>query len=199
MSVTGIASSILSALSGTQTYQTRSQQIQSEFQQLGQDLQSGNLNQAQSDFATLTQNLPGLTQNSATTTASTNTNPIAAAFAQLGQDLQSGNLQGAQQDFTTLQQDLQQNVSQQVGGHHHHHHHAESSQGSSSSSSQTNSINQSFSQLAQTLQAGNLQGAQSAFSNLQSDLQAIGGFITSGSSNSGSTGASSAGSLNVTA
>ena len=123
----------------------------------------------------------------------------AQAFTQLAHDLQSGNLSAAQQDFTTLQQDAQQKPSQQVGGHHHHHHQTESSQAASSSSSsqQTNPINQAFGQLEQTLQAGNLQGAQSAFSTLQNDLQQIGGFITSGSSNTGAPAATSG--LNVQA
>jgi outer membrane protein assembly factor BamD (BamD/ComL family) len=121
-------------------------------------------------------------------------------FQQLGQDLKSGNLQAAQQDFTNLQQDLQQNISQQVGGHHHHHH-AESSQSSSSSSSQqANPIVKAFSTLAQDLQAGNLSGAQSAFATLQNDLQQIGGLLTAGSSGTSSTAVpSSTGSLNVTA
>jgi outer membrane protein assembly factor BamD (BamD/ComL family) len=199
MSVIGIASNILSAISGSHNQQTNFQQVQSEFQQLGQDLQSGNLTQAQSDFVTLSQNVPGLSQNStsATSTSATNSSPIAQAFAQLGQDLQSGNLQAAQQDYTTVQQDAQQSAGQQVGGHHHHHH-AESSQGSSSSaSSQTNPIVQAFSQLEQTLQAGNLSGAQSAFSTLQNDLQQIGGFVASGSSQTAAAAAS--GNLNVTA
>jgi len=189
MSVTGIASSILNAVSGgSQGNQTRAQQIQSEFQQLGQDLQSGNLAQAQTDFTTLSKNLPRLTQNS--TTANAN-NSLAQTFAQLGQDLQSGNLQASQQDFTTIQQDLQLNATQQAGGHHHHHH-AESSQNSS-----TNPLVQAVSQLEQTLQAGNLQGAQSAFSTLLNDLQQIGGLVTGGSSSAGAS--TGTGSLNLTA
>jgi len=206
MSVTGIASNILSAISGSQNYQSKSQQIQSEFAQLGQDLQSGSLSAAQSDFATLSQNLPGASQNStaATTTsaATTSNSPIAQAFAQLGQDLQSGNLTGAQQLYTSIQQDVQQNTqqnanSQQVGGHHHRHHTESSQASSSSSSSQTNPVVQAFGQLAQSLQSGNLSGAQSAFSALQTDLQQIGGFVSSGAS---STAASTVtGGLDVTA
>ena len=170
---------------------------------MGQDLQSGNLTQAQSDFATLSQNLSGAGPSAAANTntaAATSNSPLLQAFTQLGQDLQSGNLQGAQQDFTNLQQDLQQISSQQVGGHHRHHHHAESSQSSSSSSQQTNPIVQAFSTLAQDLQAGNLSGAQSAFATLQNDLQQIGGFLTAGSNGASSTAVpSSTGSLNVTA
>jgi outer membrane protein assembly factor BamD (BamD/ComL family) len=179
------------------------QQIKTEFEQLGQALQSGNLTQAQSDFATLSQNISAANQSSGATTPATNTSPAAQAFAQLGQDLQSGNLQGAQQDFTNLQQDVQQSSSQQAGGHHgHHHHRAESSQSSSSASStqQANPITAAFTTLAQDLQAGNLSGAQSAFSALQNDLQQIGGFLTAGSNGTSSTAEpSSTGILNVTA
>ena len=208
MSIIGILASNLFAAGAAHNNQSsqntpsKFQQIKTEFQQLGQDLQSGNLTQAQSDFATLSQNLPGASQSSAiTTNSTTSSNLLAQAFTQLGQDLQSGNLQAAQKDFTTLQRDVQQNASQQVGGHHHHHHHAESSQSSSSSSSQqANPIAQAFSTLAQDLQAGNLSGAQSAFATLQNDLQQIGGFLSPGSSSTSSVSAqTNTGSLNVTA
>jgi outer membrane protein assembly factor BamD (BamD/ComL family) len=207
MSIIGILSSNLFAAGeahSTQSSQnnpSKFQQIKTEFQQLGEDLQSGNLTQAQSDFATLSQNFPGASQSSAASTNSaTGNSAVGQAFTQLGQDLQSGNLQGAQQDFTNLQQDLQQISSQQVGGHHHHHHHTERSESSSSSSQQANPIAQAFSTLAQDLQAGNLSGAQSAFATLQNDLQQIGGFLTGGSNGTSSTAApSSTGSLNVTA
>jgi hypothetical protein len=206
MSVTGVASSILSILSGSQRQQSPSQLIQSEFQQLGLDLQSGNLAQAKSDFNTLSKNLPSVSQNSGIpindSAAATNTNPVAQAFAQLGQDLQSGNLSAAQQDFTTIREDSTQqlNVSP-VQIHHLHHHRVESSEGSSSSSSpqQVNPILQDFSKLAQSLQSGNLQSAQQAFSTLQTDLQQIGGFITSQPAGAGSTAAPPiAARLNVT-
>jgi hypothetical protein len=196
MSVTGVASSILSILSGSQRQQSPSQLIQSEFQQLGLDLQSGNLAQAKSDFNTLSKNLPSVSQNSGIpindSAAATNTNPVAQAFAQLGQDLQSGNLSAAQQDFTTIREDSTQqlNVSP-LQIHHLHHHRVESSEGSSSSSAsqQVNPILQDFSKLAQSLQAGNLQSAQQAFTTLQTDLQQIGGFITSQPAGAGNTAA----------
>ena len=74
MSVSGVSSS--SSLSQSlQTWQAKAQKIQSEFQQLGQDLQAGNLTQAQSDFSTLSQNISGpLQSNSA----------LAQAFSCLG-------------------------------------------------------------------------------------------------------------------
>ena len=91
MSVSGISSSNLFD-STNQSVQNNRQKIQQEFHQLGQDLQSGNLSAAQSDFATLQQLAP---QNSSTA-SSTSGSPLVQAFNQLGQDLQSGNLSGAQ-------------------------------------------------------------------------------------------------------
>ena len=118
MSVTGIASTILSGLSGYQHRgQSKVQQLAGEFKQLAQDVQSGNLTQAQQDFTTLAQNIPGVTLAntsgvSAASAASggatpatgtpSSTNPLIQAFNQLGQDLQSGNVQGAQQDITKI-------------------------------------------------------------------------------------------------
>jgi outer membrane protein assembly factor BamD (BamD/ComL family) len=213
MSVTGIASSILSAIGSSQNSQTNQsnfKNIKSEFQQLGQDLQSGNLTQAETDYTTLSQQLPSSFTNAtasstansaASTTASTATaqSPLAQAFSQLGQDLQSGNLQGAAQLYSNIQQDLQQGGAQVSG--HHHHHQSDSSQSSSSTaaSSSNNPIVQAFSTLAQDLQAGNLSGAQSAFATLQNDLQQIGGLTTAGSNGATSAAApATTGSLNVT-
>ena len=100
MSTSGITSSMSSQM----------QQIQQEFQQLGQDLQSGNLTAAQSDFTTLQNDLPQTSSTSSSTSQSNN--PIAQAFSQLSQDLQSGNLTAAQQDYSTIQQDFQNQASQ---------------------------------------------------------------------------------------
>src|SRR6266851_754875 len=207
MSIIGILSSNLFTAGGAHNAQSsqnnpsKFQQIKTEFHQLGQDLQSGNLAQAQSDFAALSQDLTGASQiSTSSTNSATATSTVGQAFTQLGQDLQSGNLQGAQQDFTSLQHDLQQISSPQVEGHHrHHHHHTESSE-SSSSSQRANPIVQAFSTLAQDLQVGNLSGAQSAFAALQNDLQQIGGFLTAGSNGTSSAAVPlSAGGLNVTA
>jgi outer membrane protein assembly factor BamD (BamD/ComL family) len=196
MSLIGILSSSLfsAALNTQNTHSSHSapstfQQVKTEFQQLGQDLQSGNLTQAQSDFTTLSQDLPSASQSS--------TNPVLQAFAKLGQDLQAGNLRAAQQDYATVQQDAQQ-IASQVGGHHRHHH--QQAERSQSSSQQANPIAQAFGTLAQDLQAGNLSGAQSAFATLQNDLQQIGGFVAVGSKgSSGAAATTGAGSLNVTA
>ena len=208
MSIIGILSSNLFSAGASQNTQnaqsaqqpeggsSKFQQLKTEFQQLGQDLQSGNLTQAQKDYTTLSQNLPGASQ------AQSTTNPVLQAFNQLGQDLQSGNLQAAQSDYATVQQDAQQNTTR-AQGHHHHHHRAENSQ-QSGSNTPTNAINTAFSQLAQALQAGSLSGAQSAFATLQSDLQQIGGFLPpfaagGGATSSSAPAQSSSGNLSVSA
>jgi outer membrane protein assembly factor BamD (BamD/ComL family) len=200
MSIVGILSSNLFAagaahLSGkaqnSRSDPSQFQQIKTEFQQLGQDLQSGNLTQAQQEYTTLSQNLPSSSQSSA--------NPVLQAFKQLGTDLQAGNLQAAQKDFTTVAQDVQQ-IASQVQGHHRHHHHAAESQDADANGAQSKAISQAFGTLSQDLQAGNLAGAQAAFATLANDLQQIGGFSSAGSS--GTTGgfaSRNSGSLNVTA
>ena len=168
MSVSGVSTSDLLQTSVAQGAQTRFRQIQTQFQKLGQDLQSGNLTQAQSDFATLTQELPNRQQSTANATtaaaggASTPTSTLAKAFQTLGQDLQAGNLSAAQADFATIQQDVQQKSGQPQG--HHHHHHGGGQQ-------PTNTLQQDFGVLGQTLQSGSLTSAQQAYSTLQADFQ----------------------------
>lgn len=142
-----------------QTVPNNVQQFRQEFQQLGQDLQSGNLSAAQQDFASLQQ----LGPQSNSSSASQSNNPIAQAFSQLSQDLQSGNLSAAQQDYSKIQQDLQTSAAQ---GHHHHHH-----GGGANGASQ---ISQLLNQLGQALQSGNLPNAQQVYSSLQQDFQTFG-------------------------
>jgi len=168
MSVSGISSSSFSSYN-LQTIQSRMQQFQQEFQQLGQDLQSGNLSAAQSDFGALQQYAPQVNS------SSQSTSPIAQAFNQLSQDLQSGNVSAAQQDYATIQQDFQNQGAQM---HHHHHHHG--------GGSQANAIDQMFQQLGQALQSGNLSAAQQAYGSLQLDVQqfAEAGVATQGTSSS---------------
>lgn len=168
MSVSGIASSSLFAPVTPQSLQNKAQQIHQEFQQLGQDLKSGNLSAAQTDFATLQSGL----QQRNSFSASQSSNPIVQDFSQLASDLKVGNLSAAQQDFAALQQalDSASNAAAGAQGHHHHHHASESS-GSNGANSIGGSINQAFTQLGQALQAGNLSNAQAAYTSLQQDFQ----------------------------
>lgn len=149
MSVTGVAVNMLFqavAASAARKSHGNFAQVHSEVQQLGQDLQAGNLAGAQQDFAALAQNFPaaqtqtpgssatpaattgltntGSTSPGSTSTASTTTgtagNSPAQAFSAVGQALQSGNLSAAQTAFATLQQDLSLAGGTQLHAHHHH-------------------------------------------------------------------------------
>jgi hypothetical protein len=104
MGIFGIAGGILEEIGSAVTSNPNKQRMKQGFQLLGQGLQSGNLSQAQSDFAALQQLLPGGPQNSLLTPASgtQGSNPLATAVSQLAQDLKSGNLSAAQSDFTAI-------------------------------------------------------------------------------------------------
>ncbi len=69
MSIAGIVGSSIFQNTIAQQAQNKFQQIQSQFQKLGQDLQSGNLAQAQSDYSTLSQELPSGSKSSSSRTA----------------------------------------------------------------------------------------------------------------------------------
>jgi outer membrane protein assembly factor BamD (BamD/ComL family) len=153
MSVSGISSTNLFAL-GSQSVQNSRQQLQQEFQQLGQDLQAGNLSGAQADFATLQQSAP----QTASTSSTQSSSPLSQAFSQLGTDLQSGNVSAAQQDFANIQRDFQSKAAQ---GHHHH-------GGGGGGSSE---ISQLLAQLNQSLQSGNLSSAQQSYTSLQQQFE----------------------------
>jgi hypothetical protein len=89
-------------------------QLRQQFQQLGQDLQAGNLPAAQTDFTTLQQ-----TSTNAPATAPAN-NPIAQALSQLKTQLQSGIPNGTPAKpapGTPITQ-----PPQTPGAHGHHHH-----------------------------------------------------------------------------
>ena len=176
MSVSGISGSGIADYSGQNTIQ----QLIQEFQQLGKDLQSGNLSAAQSDFVTLQQDLP---QSSASTASSStqSSDPIAQAFQQLAQDLQSGNIKAALQEYTTIQQDFQSQGEQDYASQgtqgtqvHHGHHHHQDGGGSSSSTSTSGQVSQLFNELGQELGSGNLTAAQQTYASLQTDLQSSG-------------------------
>lgn len=117
MSVAGISSSLVDfQSSGAQNSAlTKRQQFKQDFEQLGQDVQSGNLTAAKADLSSI-QSLTPSGHNSAAFNAS----KVGQAFNQLAQDVQSGNVAGAQQDYSSLQSDIQTRLAQ-VRAHHHHH------------------------------------------------------------------------------
>src|SRR5215475_1830345 len=168
MSIAGISSNLL--LNSLSPKQASLQQFKDEFQQLGQDLQAGNLKAAQDDYAQL-QKIQQ--QRYSSTSQSSTTSSVSQLFAQLGKDLASNNVSSAQDDFNDIMKAIQSNSGSRA---HHHHHH-----GSSGSSSQTAAVQTDLNTLGQALQAGNLSAAQAAYTSVQSDLQSIGvGTVTSG-------------------
>ena len=170
MSVSSVSGS--TATYDFSTIQQQRQQFGQEFQQLGSDLQAGNLTSAQADFATLQQNAPSGSQG---TGGASGTSSISSQFNQLSQDLQQGNVTAAQQDYTNLQQTLKSHR----GGHHHHHHGGGDSGGTSSTDSTggangTSSPEQTFEQLGQDLQNGNTAAALQAYTSLPAALRSGG-------------------------
>jgi len=91
--------------------------IAQAFNQLAQDLQSGNLSAAQNDYSTIQQDFQSMASqghhhhHKSSGSQDSQESQAAQLFAQLGQDLQSGNLSNAQSDFSSLQQLLQGNSS----------------------------------------------------------------------------------------
>jgi hypothetical protein len=109
MSLAGLVSSIFFDPS-SQTAQTSKPPLQQEFQQLGKDLQSGNVPGAQQNLSTLRQDLQNAKQH---LPAHHHQHRLHAGgldhlLDPLSQALQSGNLASAQQAYKTLQQDFQQ-------------------------------------------------------------------------------------------
>ena len=153
-----------------QTYQNRTpqnnlQKFQQEFQQLGADLQSGNLSAAQGDVTALQQlGAPGSSSSSSSSPSSSSSslsNPISQALNQLSEQLQSGNLSGAQQDYSNLQQNLQRPAHM----HHHHGHHV--------SGTPSTPVDNELLQLGQSVQTSSQTSAQQAYSALQPELPPV--------------------------
>ncbi len=194
MSVSGVSNTDPFQTPIAQAVQTKFQQFQTQFQKVGQDLQSGNLTQAQADFVALSQQLPSNRQASGSTTAPAST--LAKAFQRLGQDLQAGNLAASQTDFATIQQDAQQLGSSQAHPRHHHPHAGATSQQTSGT------LQQDFTSLGDALQSGNLASAQQAYTTFQADLQqqlSTSGVASGSSSTPSSTEPIATGAVNLTA
>ena len=147
--------------------------IQTDFASLGQALQSGDLNQAQSVFAQLQKDLqaarhapPAPPPDQDQYVPSTSLQGLSIIqqvqqdFGQLNSALQSGDLAGAQSAYANLQQALQ---TQETS--------ASTANSPSATSSGTDTISNDFTALGQALSSGNLSQAQTAFTQLRSDIQ----------------------------
>ena len=166
MSIAGISSNFL--LNSLSPRQTSLQQFKDEFQQLGQDLQAGNLKAAQDDYAQLQKIQEQKNSSSSLSSASVS---VSQLFAQLGKDLASNNVSSAQDDFNDIMKAIQSNGSR---AHHHHHH-------GGASSTQTSAVQTDLNSLGAALTSGNISAAQAAYASVQTDLQSIGaGVVSSG-------------------
>lgn len=110
MSISAISSS--NPLLQMSNLQNLNQPQQSEFQQLAQALQSGNLSSAQQVFGALI---------GSTKTSGLQSVQLTQDLNKLGSALQSGNLSSARQAYSTVQQNLQS--SHPLAAHHHRGHH----------------------------------------------------------------------------
>jgi hypothetical protein len=163
MSIPSVSSSSqLSAI------QSNFQQLRKQFTQLGQDLSSGSLSKAQTDFVTLSQ---------AAAAQLGSNSPVSQALNTIGQALQSGNLSGAQRAFAALPGNFV--GPNAVNGHSHVHH----GQGD---------FRQALNQLGQALQSGNLTAAQQAFAAMQQNWPQIMGASGTAEASPSSTAAAAA-------
>jgi hypothetical protein len=175
--------------------------INSDLSTLGQDLQSGNLTDAQSVFAQLQQDIQATQNNQNCCDHDSDgrqgslMGSINSDLSSLGQALQSNSTTDAQSALAQRQQDIQA----LQGHHHHHHHHFEddddsgASQISGSQGTGMSTINSDLSALGQALQSNSITGAQSALAQLQQDIQAMQGQNAQGvPSTAAATGASQA-------
>ena len=151
MSVSAISSAL--ATYQNSTLRNNLQQFQQEFQQLGEDLQAGNLSAAQGDLTALQQLPPSGSSSSSLS------NPISQALNQLSEQLQSGILSGAQQDYSNLQTNLQQPAQH---FHHHHGHHV--------SGTPSTPVDNPLAQLGQSSETTSLSTALQSYNALQLDL-----------------------------
>jgi hypothetical protein len=135
--------------------------------QLGDDLESGDLNAAEQDFSAL--QLDGAQTNatsgsasagstSASSTTAQSSNPISQAINQLSVDIQAGNLTAAQQDYSNIQQDAPNGNQSQSGAPHFNH------------ERHVTGVNDLFDQLGQQLQSNNLSTAQQTYSSVFQNL-----------------------------
>lgn len=129
-------------------------EFKQEFDQLGEDLQSGDLSAAQADFVALQR----LESRGISDHAIHPDNPVSKLFTQLAQDLQAGDLSAAQRDYSSLQ-----NAFQRVAAHKQRELHGELA----------TQIHQALHVLGKALQAGDLATAQKAFAVLKQDLQRL--------------------------
>jgi hypothetical protein len=142
-------------------------QLRQQFEQLGKDLQSGNLSAAQTDFATLQQ------ASAASIKSARGNDPVTRALNQLQTDVQSGNLVGTP-PHAAPGAPIAQQPPQAPGAHGHHHHHGPT-EGPANPAYPVS--RPGLDQLGQDLRSNNLSAAQQAYNTV---LQGLPLSLTSG-------------------
>ncbi len=177
MSTSGITSSLLSQIASSPTSLN---QFVTDFNQLAQDLQSGNLSAAREDYVTLSQDaLNGVTSSTASTSSSgltagllsdvTSSKSSETSFVNelnlLGSDLENGDLTSSQEDLLNLDSTAL-NAASTAG--------ASSTTSTAATSSATTSVNQAeIKQLVASVAAAMEFGDTSMVSTAMSQLASV--------------------------
>lgn len=178
MSVSSVSSTTSSLTEGLENWASMMKKVQSEFKQLGQDLQSGDVSQAESDYTTLTQYLSDFSSNSTSSISSaasteSGSTSLVDELNTLGQDLQSGDLSAAQSDYTTLQNDLEQ-ASNQAPPPPPPPNFSNTQASDSTTSTSSSTLLEELNALGDALSSSDLTSAQTAYATLQQDLLQFG-------------------------
>jgi hypothetical protein len=172
MSISALSSTLVADLS--QHRQNPFRQIRQDFRELASAVQSGDLPDAQAAYSSIEQLLQANQTASDGNASSNGPNTLQSDFAALGQALQAGDLTGAQGALSQLQSDSQAARSSRSAG-------AAAPPpvqdqyvpSAPQPHNPAQQIRQDYAQLATALQSSDLAQAQSAFSQLRSDFQAV--------------------------
>jgi hypothetical protein len=132
------------------------QQFQTDFQDLGSKIQSGDLEGAKQAYAAMKDKIKGHQPPGG------GDDPMAQGFAAIGKALDSGDTKAAQSAYQSMQTKMESMASMM-----------KSMMGDSTNdSSSTNSIGQDMNELGKLIDSGNLDGAKSLLKSMQSKMKA---------------------------
>lgn len=128
------------------------QQFQTDFQDLGSKIQSGDLEGAKKAYAAMKDKIKGHQPPGG------GDDPMAQGFAAIGKALDSGDTKAAQSAYQSMQTKME-SMASMMGG-------------STNGSSSTNSIGQDMDELGKLIDSGNLDAAKSLLKSMQSKMKA---------------------------
>ena len=132
------------------------QQFQTDFQDLGSKIQSGDLEGAKKAYAAMQDKIKGHQPPGG------GDDPMAQGFAAIGKALDSGDTKAAQSAYQSMQTKMESMASMMKS----------MMDGSTNGGSSTNSIGQDMDQLGKLIDSGNLDSAKSLFKSMQSKMKA---------------------------